>query len=106
MDKSFRAVGNFGSAMSMASVLRAELPEVFRRTHAPCKVLAFKAHVSKRTIQGINRGEHAISAAALLDLARVYPPVRSLVMRLIGAEPGEDAKLVSEIANMIARAGK
>jgi hypothetical protein len=101
MDKSFRAVGNFGSAMSMASVLRAELPEVLRRTHATCKVLAFKAHVSKRTIGGINRGEHAISAAALLDLAREYPEVRALVMQLIGATESDPSKILNEIAKLV-----
>ena len=90
-----------GNTMIAALALRDELPRVLPRE--PAKILAFKAGVSKRTIDGIRRGEHVISAAALLELARAYPPVKSLVMRLIGAEPGDDTRILQQIADMVTK---
>lgn len=97
---------NRNAEMSAALALRDELPRALARVPEPSKVIAFKAKVSKRTIDGAKRGEHVVTAGALLDLARQYEPVRQLVLRLIGAEPGEDTRLLVEIQNMIARAGK
>lgn len=86
--------GKNGNPMSAALALRDELPRVLARTRAPSKVLAFAAHVSKRTIQGVKRQEHVISAPALIELARLYPEVKSLVLKLIGGVETDPAYLM------------
>jgi hypothetical protein len=87
--------------MSAALALREEMPRALARTHAPCKVLAFTAKVSKRTIEGVKRQEHVISAPALIELAKAYPEVRALVLRLIGETESDPSKLLNQIAQLV-----
>jgi hypothetical protein len=106
--------GKNGSSMSAALHIRDDLahmlPRVLRRTQEPAKVLAFKAGVSKRTVEGVRRGESEISAPALLALAREYPAVKALVLSLVDAETGDSgqnpAQILSQIATLVARANK
>lgn len=89
--------------MSAAVALRDELPRALERTREPAKILAFKAGVSKRTIESVRRGEYVLSAGALLDLARAYPEVRALVLELIGAPDRDPARIIEEIRKMVSR---
>lgn len=90
-----------GGKMSAALALRDELPRALEQTREPAKILAFKAGVSKRTIESARRGEHVISAPALLSLAREYPQVRALVLRLIGATDDDPSRVLNEIQKLI-----
>lgn len=95
--------GKNGNRMSAALALRDELPRVLAGTNAPCKVLAFKARVSKRTIQGVKRQEHVISAPALIELAKAYPQVKALVLRLIGETESEPSRALLQIQEILAK---
>ena len=81
--------------------LAAMLPRTLKRTGHPAKVLCFKAGVSKRVIEGIKRGEHVISAAALLALAQHYPEVRALVISLLGPVEQDPARAMDAIAKTL-----
>lgn len=83
-----------GCNLSAALALRDELPRVLARIHEPAKIISFKAKVSKRTIDGAKRGEHVVTAGALLELARLYPEVKSLVLKLIGGVETDPAYLM------------
>lgn len=83
-----------GGKMSAALALRDELPRALEQTREPAKILAFKAGVSKRTIESARRGEHVLSAAALLDLAREFPAIKHLVIELIGGVENDPAYLM------------
>ena len=89
------------AALAIRDDLTAMLPRVLARTHEPAKILAFKAGVSKRTIEGVKRQEHAISAPALLALAREYPQVRALVFSLIGETESDPARILEQIRKMV-----
>ena len=91
------------AARNIRDDLAAMLPRVLARTHQPAKVLAFKAGVSLRTIEGVKRQEHAISAPALLALAREYPQVRALVLSLVQAETGDSGENPAAILDQIAK---
>jgi hypothetical protein len=105
---------NSGCGMSAALHIRDDLatmlPRALERTREPAKVLSFVAGVSKRTIEGLKRKEHPISAPALLALAREYPAVKALVLSLVDAETGDSgqnpAQILSQIATLVARASK
>jgi hypothetical protein len=87
--------------MSAALALREEMPRALARTHAPCKVLAFTAKVSKRTIEGVKRQEHVISAPALIELAKAFPDVKALVIELIGGVEQDPAYLMAQLQKHI-----
>ena len=89
--------------MSAALALREEMPRALARTHAPCKVLAFTAKVSKRTIEGVKRQEHVISAPALIELAKAYPEVRALVLRLIGETESDPSRALLQIQEILSK---
>jgi hypothetical protein len=91
------------AALHIRDDLAHMLPRVLKRTHEPAKILAFKAGVSKRTVEGVRRGESEISAPALLALAREYPGVRALVLSLVNAETGDSGEHPAEILNQIAK---
>jgi hypothetical protein len=98
MDNSRGIDRKIGSdAMSAALALRDDLPGVLARTRAPSKVLAFSAHVSKRTIEGIKRKEHVISAGALIELARQYPEIKTYVLELMGPVEQDPAWLMAQL---------
>jgi hypothetical protein len=103
--KPFQQVGNAGRDMSAALAIRDDLanmlPRVLERTHEPAKVLAFRAGVSKRTIDGLKRKEHPISAPALIALARQYPGVRALVLSLVNAETGDSGEHPAAVLDQI-----
>jgi len=87
--------------MSAALALREEMPRALARTHAPAKILAFAAKVSKRTIEGVKRQEHVISAPALIELAKAFPEVKALVLRLIGETESDPARVLNQIAKLV-----
>lgn len=87
---------NGSDTMSAAIALRDELPRILA-TQAPAKVLSFKAQVSKRTIEGIKRQEHVISAAALIELARQYPQIKTFVLELMGPVESDPAWLMAQL---------
>ena len=92
-----------GKIVTAAIALRDELPRVLELTRAPAKILAFKARVSKRTIDSVRRKEHTISAPALLELARAFPEVRALVLELIGAPERDPARILEQIRKMVSK---
>jgi hypothetical protein len=94
--------GSVSAALNIRDDLATMLPRVLKRTHEPAKVLAFAAGVSKRTVEGVRRGENEISGHALLALAREYPGVRALVLSLVAAESGESGENPVEIMTQIA----
>jgi hypothetical protein len=89
------------AALAMRDEIGAMLPRVLERTREPAKVLAFKVGVSKRTIESVKRNEHAISAGALIALAREYPGVKALVISLVNAETGDSGENPAAVLDQI-----
>lgn len=94
------------AALAIRDELTREIPRILQTTPQTAKIIALRVGVTPRCVEGIREQQHAPSAHVLLALAKQYPAVKQLVLRLMDCVPGEDARLVSEIANMIARAGK
>lgn len=91
------------AALAMRHELADALPAAFRQTRDTAKVIAFRAGVSKRTIDAARRQEHVISAPALLALAKQYPPIRALVLRLIGVTEENPSEVLDQIHKLLAR---
>lgn len=103
-EKSCHSGGNrMTAALAIRHDLEARLPAALQAIAEPCKVLAFKARVSKRTMESARRGEHLLSAPALLELARAFPEVRALVLELIGAPERDPARILEEIRKMVSK---
>ena len=95
----FRSGGDMSAALHIREGLAKMLPRVLQRTHTPAKILAFDAGVSKRTIEGVRRGENQITVPALFALARKHPGIKALVYALAEAETGDSGENPSEIMN-------
>ncbi len=80
------------AALNIRDDLATMLPRVLQRTQKPAKILSFDAGVSKRTIEGVRRGENQITVPALFALARKYPGVKALVLSLVDAETGDSGE--------------
>ena len=93
--------GPVSAALAIHDTIDRELPVIMRQVREPAKVIAFKAGVSKRTVEAIRQQEHGISAHALLALASQYPAVKALVLRLIGETESDPSKLLNEIAKLV-----
>lgn len=92
---------DMSAALAIHDTLKRELPAIVRQIREPAKVIQFKVGVSKRTVEAVRQAEHVISAAALLELARVYPSVKALVLRVIGETESDPAKLIEQIRKMV-----
>ena len=74
--------------------LKEALPPVVRAIREPAKVIAFRARVSPRTVEGIKQSEHGVSGETLLSLARAFPEIKHLVIELIGGVETDPAYLM------------
>jgi hypothetical protein len=74
--------------------LKDALPPVVRAIREPAKVIAFRARVSARTVEGIKQSEHGVSGETLIQLARAFPEIKSLVIELIGGVENDPAYLM------------
>lgn len=93
------------AALAIHFALDRELPAAIRQIREPAKIISFKVGCSKRTVENARQGVCGISAENLLALAKQYPAVKKLVLRLIDAETGDDhetpAQLLERIRKMV-----
>lgn len=96
-----------GKRMSAALAIRTELareiPALLHNVQQSAKVIAFRAGVTPRCIEALREQEHAPSAHVLLALAKQYPAVRALVMRLMDAETGDSGEHPAAVLDQIAK---
>ena len=92
---------DMSAALAITETIERELPAILRQEREPAKVIAFKTGVSKRTVEAVRQAEHGISVGTLLALARQYPNVRALVLRLIGETESDPARILEQIRKMV-----
>jgi hypothetical protein len=89
------------SALAIKECLIVEFPLAIRMVPESAKVIAFNIDTTPRAIEGQRQGEHLPSLPVGLALARQYPHIKKLFMKLMDAETGESgddpARIVDEI---------
>lgn len=89
------------SALAIKECLIVEFPRAIRQVQETAKVIALNIDTTPRAIEGQRQGEHLPSLAVGLALARQYPHIKQLFMKLMDAETGESgdnpAQIISEI---------
>ncbi len=77
--------------------LKDALPPIVRAIREPSKVIAFRARVSPRTVEGIRQAEHGVSGETLIALARAYPEIKAMVIELLGGVETDPAYLMHQL---------
>lgn len=89
------------SALAIKECLIVEFPRAIRQVQETAKVIALNIDTTPRAIEGQRQGEHLPSLHVGLALARQYPHIKKLFMKLMDAETGESGEdptwIVSEI---------
>ena len=95
--------GDMGAALAIREELTREIPAILQGVQQTAKVIALRAGVTPRCIESLREYEHAPSAHVLLALAKQYPAVKKLVLRLMDAETGESGEHPSAVLDQIAK---
>ena len=100
-------IDRMSAALAIRDELVREVPRLLQAERESAKIIALRAGVTPRCVEGLREHEHAPSAHVLLALAKQYPTVRALVLRLMDAETGDSgespAAVLDQIAKLVSR---
>lgn len=95
------------SALAIRECLIVEFPRAIQQVQETAKVIAWNVDTTKRAIEGQRQGEHLPSLPVGLALARQYPPIKKLFLKLMEAETGdsgdEPAAILDQIQKLAAK---
>jgi hypothetical protein len=91
------------SALQIRECLIVEFPVAIRAVQETSKLIAHDIDTTPRTIEGQRQGQHLPSLPVGLALARKYPHIKKLFLRLMDAETGDSGEDPTRVLNEIQR---